>query len=99
MADIWQLVTESHQDNTVVTPGEAIIKTWTLMNIGDDIWTPEYKVRFSHGEQLSAANEFNLPHPVGKNETVDISVNLMIPNTLGEVTGFWSLIDENASLV
>ena len=52
--DNSQFVTDvTYPDNTVVTPGQSIAKTWRLKNIGTCSWTPSYAIVFLSGEQMS----------------------------------------------
>jgi len=69
--------------------GETFVKTWRLKNSGTSTWTTDYALVFVSGDQMNAPKSVPLPSAVAPEQTVDISVNLTAPNTLGAHTGFW----------
>ncbi len=78
-------------DNTVLRPGQSFTKTWRLRNVGDCIWDENYALVFVGGDQLSAPPKVVLPKIVRKNETVDISVEMVAPTTGGTFRSNWKL--------
>lgn len=80
----------TYPDGAVVSPGQAIVKTWRLRNIGTTIWSSGYKLKFVRGEQMGAPNEVSVP-VTSPGSTADISVNMTAPNSTGNHAGYWRL--------
>ncbi|HKJ38337.1 MAG TPA: NBR1-Ig-like domain-containing protein [Anaerolineales bacterium] len=78
-------------DATVWIQGTSLTKTWRLKNNGTCTWTSGYSLVFKQGAQMGAPSTANLPGNVRPGETVDISVNLIVPNTPGHYVGYWML--------
>ena len=78
-------------DATVWIQGTPLTKTWRLKNNGTCIWTSGYSLVFKQGAQMGAPSTVNLPGDVRPGETVDVSVNLTVPNTPGHYVGYWML--------
>jgi hypothetical protein len=79
-------------DGTDLEPGTAFTKTWRLLNAGTCSWTPNYKLIFVSGEQMSgpASQQLvNLEVPPGA--SIDVSVNLVAPSKIGTYRGYWML--------
>jgi hypothetical protein len=88
----------SFPDGTVLVPGETFTKIWRLKNRGTCAWTPEYKLVFTSGAQLSGPTVVSLPGYVAPGQTVDVSVTLTAPDTNGHYTGYWMLRNPTGSL-
>lgn len=82
-------------DGTRMGPGLAFTKTWRLKNIGTCTWTTSYGLVFSSGAQMGGPSLLNLSTSVPPGQTVDLSVNLAAPSTVGHYIGYWKL--SNAS--
>jgi hypothetical protein len=82
-------------DGTVMAPGQSFTKTWRLQNVGPCTWTTGYAVVFVSGDAMSAPAVVNLSAEVPTNATLDISIDMKAPTTLGKYTGYWKL--RNAS--
>jgi len=78
-------------DNTQLSPGTSITKTWRLKNIGTCTWTTDYSLAFYNGASMSGPAAVNLTSSVAPGQTVDISVNLVAPASAGTYTGYWKL--------
>lgn len=76
-------------DNTVVTPGQAFTKTWSLKNTGTCNWSTAYKVAFLSGTAMGGVATA-IP-AVTSGHADNISVNLVAPITKGTYTGTWIL--------
>ncbi len=81
-------------DGTPMAPGQAFTKTWKVQNVGTCTWTPTFKLAFGGiGVPMSGQTT-----PIGKTvkpgEQVEISVNLVAPNTSGDVQSYWKLQDD-----
>ncbi len=82
-------------DNTKFAPGEAFVVTWTIENIGTSTWTENFSVQFSSGEQMEAPANVNLPYPVPPNKNVQVSVNFIAPESLGQKRTDWKLVNDH----
>lgn len=79
-------------DGTQLLAGSAFVKTWRLKNVGSCTWNSAYKVVFLSGEQMSGPASFSLtPGVVAPNQVIDVSVNLVVPPSVGVKQGFWGL--------
>jgi len=78
-------------DATIWIQGSLITKTWRLKNQGTCTWTSGYSLVFSHGAQMGAPTSVNLTGNVRPGETVDVSVNLTVPETPGHYVGYWMM--------
>ena len=85
-------------DGTVFTPGQLFTKTWRFRNTGKCTWTTGYSLVFSTGDQMGGVSPINIPAPVAPNQTVDLSVNLTAPNTVGNYRGYWLLKNATGGL-
>lgn len=88
-----RFVNETVPDGTQFSPGQAFVKTWTLQNIGDCTWTPEYSLVFVRGEQMGGTS----PAPIGQNVLPNGTIQIYLPQTAptepGEHQGYWKLRD------
>ncbi|KKS07920.1 MAG: hypothetical protein A2418_03105 [Candidatus Brennerbacteria bacterium RIFOXYC1_FULL_41_11] len=81
-------------DNTAFsTPGEIFIKTWRLKNTGTCTWTTGYTIVFQEGDILGGQS-VNLSHDVAPGETIEVSVELTVPDASDTYQGWWCLADE-----
>jgi putative hemolysin len=82
-------------DGTMIMPGDSFIKTWQLRNSGTCTWTTQYQFydQFSGspGTRISAPESIYLTQEVLPGETVDLSVEMVAPNTAGEYTSTWRM--------
>jgi hypothetical protein len=85
-------------DGTVLKPGESFNKTWRLRNNGTSTWTADYKLVFSHGDDLQAPARTNIPIQVAPGDTVNIFVELKAPQQPGEYIAHWMLMNANGEL-
>jgi len=81
-------------DNTQMAPGQAFTKIWRLQNVGECTWNTNYGIVFSSGEQMSAPNRVPLSQSVSPGGSIDISVNLIAPQTAGFYQGDWKLVSD-----
>ena len=86
-ADFYEDVTLP--DNTVVEPGQALVKTWRIRNSGDCTWENTSLV-YASGELLGAPISNPLP-TIQAGEIVNISVNMVAPQNGGQYTSNWRL--------
>lgn len=89
LAEFWADVTIP--DGTDFDPGEGFSKVWKLRNSGTNTWTPEYGLAFFTGEQMSAPAEVPLSANVAPGATVDVSVDMIAPQSGGNYLGYWKM--------
>ena len=81
-------------DDTVVTSGQAMTKTWKLQNTGSCDWTATYKVSFVSGNAMGGtATPIGVSVPAG--QSADISISLTAPATAGDAIGYWILTNDD----
>jgi hypothetical protein len=79
-------------DGTDFKPGDVFTKTWRLKNAGTSTWTAGYALVFISGDKMGGPDRVGLLAEVLPGSSVDISVNLVAPNTAGKYTGYWKLL-------
>ena len=81
-------------DGTVFEPDEAFTKTWRLRNVGSCAWTSGYDIVFSGGDAMDAPSSVQLTSgTVNPGQSVDVSVDLIAPDSAGTYRGNWQLRD------
>lgn len=83
---------------TIVQPGATFKKTWRVQNVGSCDWTTAYQFVFFSGEQMSAPSTIQFPSSVAVGQTVDISLDMTAPSTLGAYQGQWMFRNAGGSL-
>ena len=78
-------------DGTKMAPGTGFTKTWRVYNDGSCTWTTAFSLTFSSGDQLGAPASVPLTANVLSGSTVDISVNMVAPSTVGSYTSGWKM--------
>ena len=79
-------------DNTVIKLNDPFTKTWRLQNSGSCTWTSGYQVVFDSGDQMGGPASFQLTNgTVSPGQTIDVSVNLKAPGSIGIYKGNWKL--------
>lgn len=78
-------------DDTKMLPGQTFTKTWRLQNVGKCSWTTAYSLALFSGEAMGAPTSIALTKNVNPGETIDISVDLVAPQTAGTYQGNWKL--------
>ncbi len=85
-------------DGTELPPGNHFTKVWRLKNIGTCSWTTDYALVFDSGDQMGGPAVQQLTKVVNPGETVDISVDLIAPNSAGSYRGYWRLRDAGGNI-
>lgn len=88
-AEYWADITVP--DGTQFKPGEKFTKVWRLRNSGTSTWTPDYSLTFFGGAQMSAPSAVSVGSTVAPGSTVDISVDMIAPESPGTYRGFWKM--------
>jgi hypothetical protein len=82
-------------DDSQFQPGEAFTKVWRLQNAGTCTWDQNYALALFSGDGMGAVSNIPLIGQVPPNETVDISVDLIAPESPGTYQGNWKLQNES----
>ena len=80
-------------DETQLSIGQMFTKTWEVKNTGNCPWTTGFKLAFSYGEPMGGQS-VSMPQVVNVGDTIDLSVNLKVPNKSSKLTGVWTLLDD-----
>jgi Ig-like domain from next to BRCA1 gene len=80
-------------DGTEMAVNQQFTKTWRVMNTGTCTWITSFYLGFSYGELMGGQTKVSLPSAVAAGQTVDLSVNLTVPNKTGKLTGVWAIFD------
>jgi len=84
-------------DGSVVSPGQALVKTWRVRNSGTSTWDG-YKLIFLQGDQMGGASPVNIS-TTSPNQEVNISVSLQAPTTPGDKVGYWQIVNRDGVYV
>ena len=84
-------------DYTQMKPQEIFVKTWRFENIGTCPWTEEFSIVFVSGEQMGAKSPIPIDNIVLPGEQMDISVNLIAPNSSSSYKGSWMFQDSEGN--
>ncbi|PWB68953.1 MAG: hypothetical protein C3F07_21055 [Anaerolineales bacterium] len=73
-------------DNSIIGAGETFTKTWRISNTGTCIWASDYKLVHYSDQRMGAPDgvPLDITYP---GETLDISVELVAPNSPGTYRG------------
>lgn len=85
-------------DGTLMTPGQSFSKTWRLRNAGSCTWTRLYTVTFFSSNSMNAFQTHYLPNPVEPGETIDITIDMVAPQSPGNYQGNWMLQNTEGEL-
>ncbi len=85
-------------DDTPMQPGQSFTKTWRLLNTGTCTWTREYALVWFSGEQMGAPLVIPLSEEVAPEQAVDLSVDMVAPETPGKYQSNWKLRNANGVL-
>lgn len=84
-------------DNSIVPASSTFTKTWRVKNTGTCVWGPDYTLTHYSEERMFAPSSvpLSVTYP---DQTLDISVDLVAPNTSGNHRGFF-VIKNQAGLI
>jgi len=85
----------TYPDGSIVGRSAPFTKTWRIKNTGTCTWTTSYDIVYVSGEKFSAKDAVPLPETVSPGETVEISIDLIAPNSNGNYRGNWKLRNES----
>ena len=82
-------------DESEILPGTEFVKTWRLQNTGTCTWNSQYSAVFVSGDQMNGTSPQPLTGSTAPGGTLDVSVTLKAPGTVGTYRGEWELRDPN----
>lgn len=85
-------------DDTVIAAGQSFVKTWKLVNIGTCTWTTAYSATFFYGDRMNAPEKVPLKGYVSPSQNVEISIEMVAPQSPGTYQGNWKLANPDGSL-
>jgi hypothetical protein len=85
-------------DDTILRPGESFTKTWRLENSGTCSWNDDYALAWFSGEQLDANPVVPLTGKTDPGQSVDLSVDMVAPETPGTFQSWWKLRNPSGAL-
>lgn len=88
-------VSQTIQDGTKFTPGEAFTMVWRLQNVGVTTWNSRFRLRHYTGETFGAPTEIQLANDVAPGQTIDISIDMKAPARAGEYRTDWVMSNES----
>jgi hypothetical protein len=77
-------------DDTEFDPGASFVKVWRVKNTGTCPWKAGSKLAFISGDPIGGAPSVPVG-PTAPGDEVDISANLVAPNTPGGYKGNWQM--------
>lgn len=86
-------------DGTSISAGTDFTKTWQIENTGTCTWTIQYSLSFAQGEQMNAPEATEILSPTAPGESMEISVDMVAPETNGTYRADFQLIDPNGAAV
>lgn len=81
------------EDGTEMEPGQRFTKIWRLTNVGTCTWTREYQAIWFFGTRLGDVLAVPLPKNVPPNESIEIEVEMVAPQTPGLYRSDWKLVN------
>ncbi len=82
-------ISETVPDNTVFTPGDGFIKSWTIKNTGYCEWNTSYRLVFLSGNAMGGDVSTYLYTSVSPGESITLTANLTAPSAPGTYRGEW----------
>lgn len=81
---------ENPIDTIVVSPEQAVHKSWWILNTGTTIWGSGYQLVFTSGKQMGAPSTVSIP-AAAPGEVVELNVDIIAPSEPGTYRGYWRL--------
>lgn len=85
-------------DGTEMKPNQSFVKTWRITNAGSCTWTSSYQLIYVSGNQMSAPASVGFPKNVPPGSSVDLSVQLVSPNSSGDFTTRFKLKADDGTI-
>lgn len=84
-------------DGTKIVAGNSFTKTWRIRNSGSCTWDTRFDIAFVDGTQMSSTKVWDLAKEVKPGETVDISIDLTAPSTVGSYQANFQMVNPNGA--
>lgn len=81
----------NYVDHTDVTHSTVFSKTWQFTNVGYCTWNTSYYLAFYSGSQMGGTSPTYLTSSVALNGSINVTVTMTAPATVGTYTGYWHL--------
>ena len=95
----YEIVGQYPADETELQPGTRLDMIWTIKNTGTETWTEDYTIAFFSGDRLGGGYYKTTSYEFGKiikpGETINVRVDMKVPEKKGEYYSWWKLKDEN----
>jgi hypothetical protein len=78
-------------DGMIIAPGAKFTKTWRIRNDGNCVWDSTYSLILAQGDALGAPAKVALTGSVRPGQSVDLSIDMLAPTTLGAYAGYWRI--------
>lgn len=78
-------------DGSALAPSEHFTKTWRLVNTGDCTWDKNYAIVWFSGSAFGDNHQQYLSHSVAPGGSMDISIEMVAPQTPGSYQSNWKL--------
>jgi hypothetical protein len=85
-------------DDTVIPAGQSFVKTWKLVNAGTCTWNTSYSATYFYGDRMGAPELVSLKGNVQPSQSVEISVEMVAPQSPGTYQGNWKLANPGGEL-
>ena len=82
------------EDYTEIYPGDTFSKTWKIKNTGHCTWDDDYEFDYVSGKRMSG-DDIYLDEEVEPGETINITVDLVAPDSEGVYKGYWRMVNSN----
>ncbi len=82
-------------DGTKIIAGTTFTKTWRIRNSGSCTWDTRFDIAFVSGTQMTSGTIWDLTKEVRPGETVDISINMTAPATVGTYQANFQMANPN----
>lgn len=83
-------------DNTVVAPGDEIVKTWLVRNSGTCNWESDYTLRNTGGLPMGVSTIQSL-YPARSGSEVEITLTFTAPTDEGQAVSKWQAHDPDGN--
>lgn len=83
-------------DNTVVAPGDEIVKTWLVKNSGTCNWESDYTLRNTGGLPMGVSTIQSL-YPARSGSEVEITLTFIAPTDEGQTVSKWQAHDPDGN--
>lgn len=82
-------------DGTKIVAGNSFTKTWRIRNSGSCTWDTRFDIAFVDGTQMTSGRVWDLTKEVKPGETVDISIDMTAPSTVGSYQANFQMVSPN----